>query len=223
MKRIFKKNQIIITALAIMIAVAGYLNYSGTLLKDKADTVSSTDNTVLVTDEDVYADTYTDDYSDIVSLDADVTDGTASIETDDVPGTDVGEAVLASSTVSDNVLAEAKLNREQVRAKSKETLLEVINNAEVAEDQKQNAIAAMTSMAQNAEMEAAAELLLEAKGFTGCVVSITDGSADVVVNAADLGDAQRAQIEDIVKRKTEIPGENIVISSKSTADTALPE
>ena len=29
MKNIFKKNQMIITALAIMIAVAGYLNYSG--------------------------------------------------------------------------------------------------------------------------------------------------------------------------------------------------
>ena len=29
MKRLFKKNQIIITTLAIMIAVAGYLNYSG--------------------------------------------------------------------------------------------------------------------------------------------------------------------------------------------------
>ncbi len=221
MKRIFKKNQIIITALAIMIAVAGYLNYSGTLLQEKADTVSSADNTVLVTDEEIYEDTYTDDYSDIVSMDADITDGT-DFAGADAPGTDVGEAVLASSTVSDNVLAEAKLNREQVRAKSKETLLEVINNAEIADDQKQNAIAAMTNMAQNAEMEAAAELLLEAKGFAGCVVSITDGSADVVVNKTDLGDAQRAQIEDIVKRKTEIPGENIVIMSKSTgtADTA---
>ena len=29
MKRIFKKNQIVIAALAVMIAVAGYLNYSG--------------------------------------------------------------------------------------------------------------------------------------------------------------------------------------------------
>ena len=28
MKKIFKKNQVIITALAIMIAVAGYINYS---------------------------------------------------------------------------------------------------------------------------------------------------------------------------------------------------
>ena len=31
MKRIFKKNQIMISALAVMIAVAGYLNYSGKL------------------------------------------------------------------------------------------------------------------------------------------------------------------------------------------------
>ena len=29
MKRIFRRNQIIITTLAIMIAAAGYLNYSG--------------------------------------------------------------------------------------------------------------------------------------------------------------------------------------------------
>ena len=31
MKKIFKKNQIIIATLAVMIAVAGYLNYSGRL------------------------------------------------------------------------------------------------------------------------------------------------------------------------------------------------
>ncbi len=222
MKRIFKKNQVIITALAIMIAIAGYLNYSGTILKDKTDAVSAGDNTVLVTDENDYADTYTDSYSDIVSMDADLLDEAASDEADE-PDAAVGEAVLASSTVSDNVLAQAKLNREQVRAKSKEALLEVINNTNVAEDQKQNAILAMTDMAQNAEMEAAAELLLEAKGFAGCVVSITDDSADVVVDEADLGDAQRAQIEDIVKRKTEIAGENIVITAKKTAETEAAE
>ena len=63
-----------------------------------------------------------------------------------------------------------------------------------------------------AEKEAAAELLLEAKGFSGCIVSVTDGSVDVVVNEAELSDAQRAQIEDIVMRKTEVAGENIVIT-----------
>ena len=37
MKRLFKKNQIIIATLAVMIAVAGYLNYSGRLFGDSPD------------------------------------------------------------------------------------------------------------------------------------------------------------------------------------------
>ena len=212
MKRIFKKNQIIITTLAIMIAIAGYLNYSGKILDEKADTVSTDDSAVLVADTGAGegADTYLDTYSDIVSLDGDATQEASLDEADSEAG--VGEAVLASSAASDSILASARLNREQVRAKSKETLLEVINNTNVTEDQKQNAVSAMTQMTQIAEQEAAAELLLEAKGFAGCIVSITDGVADVVVSQAELSDAHRAQIEDIVKRKTEIPGENIVIT-----------
>lgn len=211
MKRIFKKNQIIITTLAIMIAIAGYLNYSGHILEEEADTVSSDDSTVLLTDESFTDSTYTDNYADIVSLDGDGTEEASA----DTASAAVGEAVLASTTVEDNVMAAAKLNREQVRAKSKETLMEVINNTNIAEDQKQNAITAMTDMAQVAEKEAAAELLLEAKGFTGCVVSITDGCADVVVNEAELTDAQRAQIEDVVKRKAEVSGENVIITPRT--------
>ena len=37
MKRILKKNQIIITALAIMIAVAGYINYKDLVSKHAKD------------------------------------------------------------------------------------------------------------------------------------------------------------------------------------------
>ena len=82
----------------------------------------------------------------------------------------------------------------------------------------------MTQMTQLAEQEAAAELLLEAKGFEDCIVSIADGSVDVVVNQSELSDAERAQIEDIVKRKTEISGENIVITPKDSvsAETEAP-
>ena len=223
MKRIFKKNQIIITTLAIMIAIAGYLNYSGKILDEEADTVSTDDSTVLLTDDVPADNTYTDTYSDIVSLDGDGTEE-ASLESESTAEAAVGEAVLANGTASDSVLAAARLNREQVRAKNKETLLEVINNTNVTEDQKQNAVAAMTQMTQLAEQEAAAELLLEAKGFEDCIVSIADGSVDVVVNQSELSDAERAQIEDIVKRKTEISGENIVITPKDSvsAETEAP-
>ena len=65
------------------------------------------------------------------------------------------------------------------------------------------------------EKETAAEILLQAKGFQDVVVSINEGAVDVVVNTAELTDIQRAQIEDIVKRKTEIGAENIIISTVS--------
>jgi stage III sporulation protein AH len=207
-KKVFKKNQMIITTLAIMVAIAGYLNYSGRVLNEEANAVSTDEDLVLLTDGETAENTYTDVVSDIVSLEDDVEESGSS--------TSIGEAVLASAQTGDSVLAEAKLNREQVRAKSKETLLEVINNENIAEEQKQTAAAAITDMAQVAEQEEAAELLLEAKGFEGCVVSITDGTVDVVVNSTEVDDAQRAQIEDIIKRKTEISGENIVITPRST-------
>ena len=192
-----------------MIAIAGYLNYSGRILREKSKEASSDDNTVLLTDEAPQAvNTYTDSYEDIVSLDGDGSE-TAYAKPDE--GSTVGEAVLASSSGT-NLLAAARLYREQVRAKSRENLQAIIDNEQITENEKAEAISAMTTMEEMAQKEAAAELLLEAKGYENCVVSIADGEADVVVNEASLDEAQRAQIEDIVKRKTDISGEHIVIT-----------
>ena len=76
----------------------------------------------------------------------------------------------------------------------------------------------MIALTDVAERESAAEILLQAKGFEDAVVSITDGQVDVVVNMAEIDDAGRAQIEDIVKRKTGISGENIVITPMAEAE-----
>ena len=43
MKKIFKKNQIIITALAVMIAAAGYISYSDAQIKGKKDKTAKTE------------------------------------------------------------------------------------------------------------------------------------------------------------------------------------
>ena len=44
------------------------------------------------------------------------------------------------------------------------------------------------------------------------IVNLTGETADIVVPDVELAEAQRAQIEDIVKRKTGIAAENIVIT-----------
>ena len=119
--------------------------------------------------------------------------------------------------------AEMKLAREQVRAKNKETLLGIVNSTTLTDEQKQAAVDEMISLTDIAEREAAAEMLLEAKGFTDVVVSITDNAVDVVLDMGDVTDAKRAQIEDIVKRKTNISAENIIITPIETAAGAESE
>lgn len=204
MKRIFKKNQIIIAALAVMIAAAGYLNYSGKLFGDK-DTAEKTNAELAnkelldISEEDVT----TSASDDIKSQDGTDSDGS-------VDGTP-GEAVLTSGEAS-AVVAEAKVTREQVRAKNKESLMEIIDNENLSDEQKQDAVNQMVAMTDIAEKEAAAETLLAFKGFSEAVVSLTQDAADVVVNAAELSDANRAQIEDIITRKTGVAAQNIVIT-----------
>lgn len=210
-KPVFKKNQMIITALAAMIAVAGYLNYSGTrldesLLNANSTAVEDVEDAGLAEDisaEDLYAETGEDEYADIESLDGDV----------DLAEENVGEAVLASSTMGVGLVSEAKVTREQTRSRNKEMLMELINSTNITDDQKQSAIDEMVQMTDVAEKELAAETLLVAQGFDEVVVSINDSCADVVVSSTQVSDSQRAQIEDIVKRKTEIPASNIIIST----------
>ena len=109
-------------------------------------------------------------------------------------------------------MSQVQLNREQVRSKNKETLLEVINNSALSDEQKQSAVDQMIQLTAVAEKENAAETLLGAKGFTDSVVCINGDTVDVVVGKTELTDAERAQIEDIVKRKTEVDAANVVIT-----------
>lgn len=231
MKNMIKKNQMMITALAIMIAVAGYLNFAGTKVTDEdLMSVSGEMGATGLTQEDAEAeyaallDLSDEDMEqaadDIESLDSDVTmaesgsvdeelaQALAEEQMDEVPG----EAVFTSAETT-SALSGAKLEKEQTRLQNKETLLEIINNANISETQKQEAVSSMISMTDIAEKETAAEILLEAKGFDDAIVSIDGDSVDVVVNTAELSEAQRAQIEDIVIRKTGVSADAVVIST----------
>ncbi|MBO5146771.1 MAG: SpoIIIAH-like family protein [Lachnospiraceae bacterium] len=269
-----RKNQIMITALAVMIAVAGYLNFAGTKIGEE-DFISvdgsSSELTYEISDEDMYAISLREDtegtitdYSeyaaaagtdgDIMSLDTDDaaitenylnsdmdtgldspavtsdtsagmssalqaaedTDGALASNTDETGANVIeqeipGEAVFTSAS-GVSTLAGAKLLKEQTRAQNKQSLMEIINSEDLTEEAKKEAVNSMISLTETAQKESDAQMLLEAKGFTQAVVSISGDSADVMVEAASLTEAQTAQIIDIVQRKTEIAAENIIIT-----------
>lgn len=207
-KKIMKKNQVIITSLAILIAVAGYLNFADVDLGFK-DKETSTDSSSILDDVDY------DLTDETALLDENGADGTTQSEVMDTASP--GEAVLTGAS---DFAAQAKVSREQVRSQNKADLQAIISNKDISEEEKQNAINTMVSMTDLTEKEAAAELLLEAKGFENVIVNLTGETADVVVPDADLEDAKRAQIEDIVKRKTGVAAESIVITPLSQSKNA---
>ena len=225
MKKIFQKNQIMITALALMLAVAGYFSFMKDDISDK--NIAAEANANLLEEEYEISDEDMISGEDIFVAEEYVNLDETEVTSDEVTatGTEValngntgeeeinpGEVMLTSTVVTVDYASEMKLSREQVRSKNKETLMEIINNVNLDDSVKQDAINKMIEATEIAERENAAEILLEAKGFTDVVVSITDDSCDVVLNMGEVTDAKRAQVEDIVKRKTNIAGDKIVIT-----------
>lgn len=238
-----KRNQIMITALAVMIAIAGYLNFAGNKIGEESLVVSDD----VMTEEEMTAllDLSEEDIlSDIGSLEEDavltenyseeefvvVTDGTevseelaySDIEVDMTSNEEEAKEdvidgtpgeAVFTSTRAVSTLSAAKVLKEQTRAKNKEMLAEIMNNEILDSAQKEEAVANMVALTDRSEKEMEAEILLSAKGFTETVVSIGENSVDVVVCMDHLTDAQLAQIMDIVTRKTQIAAENVIISS----------
>lgn len=255
MKKLLGKNQVIITALAILIAVAGYLNYTEknaitqTGGKNNETTKEGTvaDGTKVdlnavsaEASKEFSSDDLLNSSEDIVSNDDPNSglpvNGTGTDEVNGTPSQEVNDAATETTTVNlsanetqnkESVTSEpgeavftsastfsanAKLSREQVRSKNKETLLNALNTGGLSEQQKQQITDEMLKITQVAETENEIETLLSAKGFNDSVVNISDEQAEVVVNVTQVDDVSRAKIEDVVKRKTSFSAQNIIIT-----------
>lgn len=203
MKRVFRKNQIVVAALALMIAAAGYLNYTyendekeiATMAtKNEKQDEKKTKKTASLTEEEILTDT--------------------EASSSDMGDEQAGETVLTDSkNVQVSKAASLKMDREQTRAAAKSTLMEVVNNSALTDVEKQAAVEELAVMTELAQKEAACELMLSSKGFEEAVVSIAADGADVILNATEVTDAQRAQVEDIINRKAGIAADHIVIST----------
>lgn len=204
MKGKIRKNQVVIATLAVLIAIAGYISYdkSGISLKPDSQQTNADKNEEdgNLWDKLVWNDENTE------------------IVTNTEEELNPGESILTGNIINvTDYAASVKLNREQIRATNKAALMEIVNNEALSEEAKKDAVNKLVEMTDIAEKEANAEMLLEAKGFTNVVVSINANSCDVVLDMGEVTDAKRAQVEDIIKRKTGVSADKIVITPLNTS------
>ena len=205
MKGKIRKNQVVIATLAVLIAIAGYISYdkNGFNLKLNSQQTNAKEEKE---DKNLWDKLVWNEENTEIS----------SNEEDEL---NPGESVLTGNIINvKDYAAAVKLSREQIRAANKESLMQIVNNEALSEDAKKDAVNKLVQMTDIAEKEANAEMLLEAKGFTNVVVSINENSCDVVLDMGEVTDAKRAQVEDIVKRKTGVSVDKIVITPLNTSN-----
>ena len=217
MRRVSGKDRLAIIALAVMIGVAGYMSFADAG-KDKKTKKNGKEQVEVIS------------YDEVAGGDSkNVADGSENIAADEAQDTDeglsedmelngpeeeIGDAVLTSASAKavTNNMASVKLTREQNRSKSRETLMDIIGDEALSDEAKKEAADTYVRLNDTIEMETDIETVLAAKGYTDVVVTIGDESVDVTLGAAELDDAERAQIEDIVTRKTGYNISNVAIS-----------
>jgi len=229
---VLKRNQIIITALVIMIAVAGYLSWTDTRT-DNMTGYRLTDQgeiAALIPDTSALVGLFPDDYAGLNNAPWITThDPAIAVSGDDggwaelvgldlsdvLPSdsnTEAGEAIFVNQSRESSFFVQARLNREQSRSNERAILTDLINNNNVEQEQRAQAADVMLEIQRRIERETAAEALIESKGFSEVYVRISDNAVDVIVSKDTLEPAELAQIMDIIKRKTGMNETQIHIS-----------
>ncbi len=237
MKKILKKNQIIIAALAVMIVVAGYLNLTqkGSKAADKKTTPTEAasnvggedgkdgagdfadiaDGSIPVSDNGNLVLTENKKPSSTPAADKDgETTETGKNPNDDTPG----NAILASTELSPDFFVSAKLSREQTRSKNKATLMAIVQDKTISDELKKDAMETLVAMTKNAEKEDICESLLGARGFEEIVVHIEKEGVNVIVNAATISEQELARIEDVIIKETGVKLDKIVVQHAVTTE-----
>lgn len=203
-KKGFKKNEVVIYAIALMLVTAGYFNYT-----------ANNENETLQT--------YSEEISNI-SIDKNETNNTIENIAKDTQENkkedeNIGDAKLVDSNSVVNeptdYYATSKLERDTNYANTLSTYTKILEDSSISETQKSIAMKEITKIKDTQNAISICENLLSTKGFENYVILVNNESINVVVKVKGGLDKQKvAQIQNIVSREFNCKIENIHISEK---------
>lgn len=234
MKQILKKNQIIISVIAIMLIAAGYMNYTS---NEKQSL-----ETAVLTDSEKYA-----GIGDATLVSANVADNNDLVNNDETQNTDnenndtsknedkkdeiksneqntettenaVQNEINTSTTVTENsgnqYFAELRLERDKMYSQMLESYQKILSNSQISETQKEISENEIKKINDTRNAIMIAENLIKNKGFQDLIIFINGDSISIIVKAKELKEEQIAQIQNIISRELKGEIENIHISNK---------
>lgn len=223
MKKILKKNQIIIYVIAIMLMTAGYLNYTTNQGENSVQTsldIEAKDDSKLA---DI-GDATLVSSSDVVAEDLENTTNTLNTtDLNSIQNTEVINNVsqeqntieTSSKTTNENeYFTKSKLERDNMYSQMLESYEKILNSNNATEVQKQAATTEITKINNTKNSIMICENLIKTKGLENVIVFVNGESVSAIIGKEDLQQEEVAQIQNILSRELNVTAENIHIASK---------
>ena len=240
--KLFKKNQIIIYVIALMLVAAGYLNYTTTNDMNSLIQTSSREEEITemanigdaqLVSSNVVNENITntnEDKQNTIKTNNTNEDNQNTIKTDNTNqntneignqikegdgNTKNNESITTNASNSkDNYFTNSKLERNTMYSQMLETYEKVLNSNNSLETQKQSATEEIKKINNLKNSIMICENLIQTKGFENVVIFVNDESVSVVVATTELTKENVAQIQNIVSRELKAEADNIHISKK---------
>ena len=223
--RIFKKNQIIISVVALMLIAAGYLNYSSQISEEVANRKTEegydyagigdaklVDSELVVGEEnnikETMANNSSEDTNNVNTKEENTTNENIANNTSE------NNTVETNANVEEDYFTSSKLQRENMYSQMLETYQKILENTAIPETQKSISSQEIANINNKKNAIMIAENLIKTKGFEDAVIFVNDDSVSVVVKAEKLEQNQIAQIQNIISRELTTEISNIHISTK---------
>lgn len=228
--KIFKRNQIIIYVIALMIMAAGYLNYSTNVSKKDLETslqIEAKDDTkiadigdaTLVNSNDVVSESSNNEKNDNNTIPEKITEANNEVKKQNIDNIDNNEEKTLQTSSTENSKNEyfikSKLERETMYSQMIETYEKVLNSSNSLEMQKQTATQEIQKINGIKNSIMISENLLKTKGFEKNVIFVNGESISVIIGVeGELKHEQIAQVQNIISREMNAKIENIHIATK---------
>lgn len=217
-KKIMKKNQVVILALALMLMTAGYMNYTNNhenenlLLAQLGDAKLVSAN---VMENNTISQNETTETNNTVQNETteEIIDANNVQTTNEEQNTTI-ETSSNNPEADDDYFTKSKLERETMYSQMLETYQKILENEKIPSDQKDIAENEIKNINDKKNAIMITENLLKTKGFEDAVIFINDPSVNVVLKQNNLDTKQIAQIQNIIQRELKTEIENIHISSQ---------
>ena len=225
--RIFKKNQIIISVVALMLIAAGYLNYSSQISEEVANRKTEegydyagigdaklVDSELVVGEEnnikETMANNSSEDTNNVNTKEENITNENENIANN----TSENNTVETNANGEEDYFTSSKLQRENMYSQMLETYQKILENTAIPETQKSISSQEIANINNKKNAIMIAENLIKTKGFEDAVIFVNDDSVSVVVKAEKLEQNQIAQIQNIISRELTTEITKIHISTK---------